>query len=280
MEPYVRGMRRSRVGVASRLEKKATHQELHLRTPVWRRQPLGVGRPLERLRETPLQFELDLKQIEEQRSQVDNKPDDGTRNVTHANHQERRAAQSSNEAIPGFRGDWDRLKTPGGLYISAMEDSDDWPTSYDYTAAVRDSYVAVVDESSELMDIDGENYPEFEFTRSPKRLKTDYEHEATTRWTGHAETGRQEWHKENLLSPASVLDDSIETRDESIDASIPQGAAAGPGGENPLPADDAEDEDLDEDSEDEGSDDEGDLFVLSYIQGCNAETQDEDAMEE
>ncbi|KAF2130313.1 hypothetical protein P153DRAFT_395741 [Dothidotthia symphoricarpi CBS 119687] len=272
--PYVRGMRASRVGVTSRMRRELAPQELHMRTPVWRRRPLGVGRPLERPREPPLELALDLEQIEAKRLEIDSKPDDGTRDVEYMNHDARRIAELDLGALNVSRDRLDRLRTEGGLFISAKEDSDDWPTSFDYLSAVRDSIMAIVPAApnhenkrkkaggpdvlgeGESESADESDYEDFGFTRPLKPLKTDYGYEVVTKWP-ETRPGRKEWHTDRLLSPASAAGSSPTQSEHSVIEEV-----------------DDEDKESDHegeesDHEDEESDYEGDLFVQSYLEGSS-----------
>jgi len=81
--------------------------------------------------------------------EVDRLRDDVTEGLVYRSHEDRRFAQFTKVAFTRSHAALDKMKTVKGLFIAAREDSDDWPTSYDYLIAVRAGYLTLVSPKNE-----------------------------------------------------------------------------------------------------------------------------------
>jgi hypothetical protein len=160
-------------------ERLVPPRELRLWTPVTRRAPGGLRHaPLEIVDHRPL---FDLEAIEARRYEIDSR-ENTTEGVRHSSHNERRQEEvrsrgarherssarahdqrpSTSGIFPGVGADGqptlDRYRGPQtdqGLFMSALESSHDWRTSYDYLGPVKSGFHVDFEVSAERDTVDG-----------------------------------------------------------------------------------------------------------------------------
>jgi len=150
-------------------------EDLHLFTPVWRRVPFGlrelsVTRKMQQAMEVPLQIRVNEEAIDKFRGKWDNALNK-TAGVEYRTHTERRIAEreayehirpsTANISVRsnknGGQIDDDRfhsIQTTSGVFITALESSHDWLTSYDCLGLVKNCGIPEHLETSAVRDED------------------------------------------------------------------------------------------------------------------------------
>ncbi|KAH7082913.1 hypothetical protein BKA63DRAFT_561109 [Paraphoma chrysanthemicola] len=231
IEPYVRGMRLADIGVETQLQGRAIHQELHMRIPGLRRQPVGLGRPRRRPRFPPRDFNLNDEQIEERRRQVDSIEAESPGYLKFRTHAARRKDQLSSNALTKRRRDMDGMRTMTGFFVSAKETPDDWPVSYEYLNVVRnwvrpdvpagedEAYpreVGNISRSPQADDDSPDERAEFTQDAKPPAQYSDEDMIVASEWA-EATTGRREWHAYHRFSPASTVSSPPRTPNAEVE---------------------------------------------------------------
>ena len=139
-ESFLYAFHEQGIGGPSSRSRATGHDSLHLWMPERRRRPTGLGKPdfpKCRPRIQPYQLKLDIESIENRRNEVELKRR-GQTNV-HATHNELRQSimNRMDEECNIIQSALRNTRTNEGLYISALEQPDDWPTSYDCLGIVR-----------------------------------------------------------------------------------------------------------------------------------------------
>ncbi|KAF1911465.1 hypothetical protein BDU57DRAFT_533567 [Ampelomyces quisqualis] len=192
-------------------------QDLHLWTPLWRRDPVGLSRyggndELERMA-----FNLDLAAIETERLKYAGE-EHSMRRVQQRDAYGRIRPNTSNIQMQGSgesrtaHDRWREIQTDQGLFIAAKETSWDWLTSYDCLDRVGRHDQLIVIPTSAVRDLqppdpnDGHD-GEYDMIKKP-----DYDPNLDKDLPGDSPSGDGDKSRE-ISQP--VLEESVASRDES-----------------------------------------------------------------
>jgi hypothetical protein len=198
-----------------------THDQLRTWTPIWKYRPVGLGQGFEKRPPTHHSLPaLDDEDIERRRAMIeDNRgfvETGGPESRRFQNHSERRLQDIEDEKR-GVALESSRIRDAIGekrdiklearrghgkmeVHISALEKSDDWPTSYDLSGIVKRGYSSVVANAVARSKLNPEDGSDEQREQETNKYKDFF--------TGWAEDtyGRREFHVHNRYIPASPVE--------------------------------------------------------------------------
>ncbi|CAN9200685.1 unnamed protein product [Alternaria alternata] len=243
LRPFIDLFEQDNVGATEEIGyEKMGPNNLHVRLARARRFAVGLGRPRNPRRLSPIKLSLDIEAIERRRREVEDA--EGDQSSTYESHSERRKREL--ELSPSLsitrRSSGTHLES--GLHIAAGETSFDWKTSYDKRGAVAPGRTLIMPAKS-TFELQGDELNEVSkppMTPVEYNASVGHHHVETTSWA-EATEGRRERAKEETMNRMSESD--LESSDE------------------------------------DSSDDEGDEFAISYrqcssLEDCPCGSEDDD----